>query len=281
MRFATWSRSSVLRLLSLLLALSLTACVAPKRGTVKAQQRAGNYTVNWGKSSPGGRGVVELVNIKLPRPDDITVYLGAPLEQGSWYAGHYQISVGSGGTSFDYLVGRNIYNVSTGIDTSCRGVALHFVADELYVRADTSFNGLALPPPFDIRKLRFSAQAGLGTPMRFERLQPDELQANGDSDVAFQLTPWSTHARVLVAWDPVTMNAPTNFMVRQENQGGPFGTSVTMAPMPLSAWAAAGGPLEAFSTHVIVTTTGGGGPPPAGPPAGAVYQLYLAETVVY
>lgn len=263
---------------ALLAAITFAACSIG--GTLKTDQRAGNYTVNWGKSFPGGRGVVEYVNIKLPRPTDITLYLGQPAQTESWFVPNYVVSVGSGGTTFDYLVGTDIYAVVSGVASSCRGVTLHFVADELYVRGDTSLPGVPLTPA-QLGALRFSAQAGLGRPSSFERMHPEERVANGDAEVVFALTPWSTHARVLVSWDPVTENAITGFSARQENVS-PFGTTVVLDEMPLSHYMAAGGvPLHPSATQIVVTTTGGGGPPPAGPPAGATYQIYLAETLVY
>lgn len=270
-----------MKLWAALLAVSLAGCATPNRGTVRStNQRAGNYTVNWGKSFPGGRGQVEYVNIKLPKPTDITLYLGQPSQQASWFTPNFVVSVGSGGTTFDYLVGTDIYAVVSGVASSCRGVALHFVADELYVRGDTSLPGVPLSAA-ELAALRFSAQAGLGRPSSFERMHPEERVANGDAEVVFALTPWSTHARVLVSWDPVTENVITGFSVRQENVS-PFGTSIVMAEMPLEVYQAAGGvPLHPNATQIVVTTTGGGGPPPAGPPAGATYQIYLAETLVY
>ena len=238
------------------------------------------WQVNWGKSFPSNVGSVEYVNLRLKQPTDITLYLGSPSEQNNFVAGNYVVSVGSGGTTFDYLVGTNIYGIATGIASSVRGVVLHFIADNLYVRGDTTFLTAGLSAS-QIALVRFGGQAGLGRPTKYERLNPLELQANGDASVTFALTSWSTHVRVESSYDPVTQNTIDGFSVMQQYVHPVLGTSDVLGPMPLARYQDQAVPLHPFANQIEITTTGGGGPPPAGPPAGAVYNLYIAETLQY
>jgi hypothetical protein len=240
------------------------------------------WQVNWGKSFPVNSGNVEYVNLRLSKPQDITLYLGNPSEQNNFVAGNYVVSVGSGGTTFDYLVGTNIYGLATGIASSVRGTVLHFIADHLYVRGDTASLLTPFLPADTLALIRFGGQAGLGRPTAYERFHPEERQANGDSEVDFTLTPWSTHVRVMVAFDPATDNAIDGFQVRQTSTVPGLGTTDVVGNMPIALYQQPGGfPLHGSANGIIVTTTGGGGPPPAGPSGGAVYKLYIAETLMY
>lgn len=284
MRSATWSRSGVLKPLSLCVLL-LVGCAAATEGrvTTTTQTRIDNRAppTNWGKNYAANRGMVEYVRLKFPEPRDITLYLGQPNTQMFNYAlpNPYVVSVGSGGTSFDYFVGRP--GVLEG-EQSIRGTVLHFCADELYVRGDTSvFPGA---PASVVNSLRFGAQAGLGTPSEFQRMRAAGKDANGDAVMTFQLTPWATHARL--DWAPASgglgsVNAITNFTVRQTCTN-PAGTTDVTPEMPFSLYMQGKGvALHPFANGLAVTTTGGGGPPPAGPAAGAIYRVFLTETYMY
>lgn len=236
------------------------------------------WQVNWGKSFPVDRGFVEYINIKLDQPRDVTLYLGQPNTQMFGYVNinPFLVSVGAGGTSFNYELGTEF-----SADPSVRGNVLHFVCDELYVRGQT--NGPAVyAPGFDAGSVRFGAQAGLGRPSDFERMQWQGLTANGDSELDFRLTPWSTHARFDYSGFPAGGFNPIDaFTVRQENLG-PGGVTSLTGEMPLSQYLSGKGcALHPWANRLILTTTGGGGPPPAGPPAGATYQFFLTEHFVY
>lgn len=243
--------------------------------------------VNWGKSFPGGSGDVEYVRIELPRPADIILYLGQPNTQMFAFPAvpTYKISVGCGGTSFDYAAGVDEFGNTLGVAPSIRGTVLHFVCDSLYVRGNT--NNVPFATPEEIRALRFGAQAALGRPSEFQRMHIESHQANGDAEIVFTLTPWATHARFDIAaftgggGIAPNANPVDGFTVRQENVS-PLGTTQLTGEIPVSRYLLEGGcPLAPGANQLTLTTFGGGGPAPAGPPAGAVYTMYLSETLVY
>jgi hypothetical protein len=253
------------------------------------QYRVSNrgWQVNWGKSFPGGRGLVEYVNIKLKEPRDITLYLGQPDTQMFQFpaAPNYNISVGSGGTSFNYLVGSDDSGNTVGVASSVRGNVLHFVCSELYVRGDTS--NILFATPEQVAAMRFGAQAGLGRPSNFQRQHAEQRTANGDAEVGFNLTPWSTHVRfdisAFTGGGGVAPNANPidGFTVRFENIS-PLGTTTITGELPIAGFLQPGGvPIPPGANAVTLTTFGGGGPPPGGPPAGATYTMLLTETLVY
>jgi hypothetical protein len=245
------------------------------------------YAVNWGKSFAGGRGQVEYINLKLSRPTDVTLYLGQPDTQMFQFpsAPNFNISVGSGGTSFNYFCGTDDSGNTTGVASTVRGNVLHFVCSELYVRGDTSAVPFATPD--QIAAMRFGAFAALGRPSNFERQHIEARTANGDSEVTFRLTPWSTFVRFditsFTGGGGVAPNAnPVDgFTVRFTNES-PLGITDITGEFPIERFMQPGGcPIPPFANGLVLTTFGGGGPAPAGPPAGATYAMYMTETLVY
>jgi hypothetical protein len=238
---------------------------------VKHTSRERNWIVSWGKSSPPRRGMVEYIALHLPRPHDITLYLGDPASQlyGAPDLNPWQISVGNGGTSFVYNLGSPVSG-----DQSVRGNVLHFVADELIVRGDTQAID---PTPAGLPTPRFAAQAGLGRPCRFERLDWQTLRANGGNAVQHNLAPWSTHARLTVS-DTATGGAPPpEFCVQQMQVLGspPVATAPVMNKQPLSVYAQPY-PLHPWANAIEITFAG-----PSSGGAGKVWESALAQTFVY
>ena len=139
-----------------LVALLLTAA-ACERVPMSAEK------INWGGSvaalelirNVGGGGNVvtkrELVRIKLPRTTDVTVYLNIEpmVSNVSTFAFLAEITWGSQGGS----------SLTEEVQIPVRGVALHYVASELFVRVWTMTTG-PNPDP----NVRISATATLGRP---------------------------------------------------------------------------------------------------------------------
>lgn len=234
---------------------------------------APRYTVNWGKSYPGGRGEVEFVQLQLPKPTDITLYLGQPSTQMFEWPGaaNYRVSVGCGGTSFDYLVGQNEAGSTVGVASSVRGNVLHFVCDRLFVRGNTSD---VVAPAADIPRLRFAGQAGLGRPQSFQRAHQETPTVADNSEVLFVLTPWSTHARINYSSLPVPPGPSTaDWTVRQINRGPAGDTDIT-GEMPYELYRFDEGcPLHPWCNVLALTTTTMG-------PA-ATFTMLLTETLMY
>lgn len=231
--------------------------------------RAQNWMVNWGKSSPPNRGTVEFVALHLDHPRDITLYLGQPATQMFLYPQTFgwNISVGSGGTSFNVVLGTPYVG-----DVSVRGNVLHFVCDELFVRAETGPVDLTLPGSDQVR---FAAQAGLGRPSEFTRMSARTLQANGDAEMGWDLSPWATHARLDVfSTDPASTTSTAGFFVRQQVRTA-GGTAFVTNAQPLAAYASGKGmALHPWANSLVLTTQGGGG-------AAEVFEGCLTETFTY
>lgn len=225
----------------------------------KETTRQTSWILNWGKSSPANRGIVEYISIQLPQPADLVLYLGNPrMMQGYVSINPWLITVGNGGTSFDFNLGNEF-----SADASVRGNVLHFVADQLVVRGQTNMPSV---PADAAASIRFSAQCGVGRPSTSQRMQWQIRQANGDSEIDITLSPWSTHAQLHVSG---AANVVSAFLVRQVNVS-PTGSSDVMPDAPIGPYLEPGGmPLHPWCNQLIVTTTGGGGD---------VYQVATSET---
>lgn len=156
--------------------------------------RGSKYDLNWGKSSPAKRGMVEFVSVRLPRSHDLTLYLGDPYTNVP--VPGYIVTVGNGATSFEIVLG-DVYHM----DMCIRGAVLHVVADQVVVRGDTGEvdpeairrrlrknAGDPIPRMLEHELPRFAAQCGIGRPVSYDRIQGANA---GDS---WKLSPFSTHA---------------------------------------------------------------------------------------
>jgi hypothetical protein len=208
--------------------------------------------------------------VHLEKPSDVTLYLNDPQQMFLFpNVNPWVISVGNGGTSFDYVVGKRP-DGSGGESYSCvRGQVLHFVTDQLIVRSTTDvFGGLVLPAI--VNSQRFMAEAGIGRPTEFQRTQWHTVN-NGAGDPEMEpiaLSPWSTYARL----DPnIEVGAATNYsglFVRQVNHSpAPVGDS-DLNRQPFSNYTVGKGvPLHPWANRLVVETPGGG-----------VYSATITET---
>jgi len=138
------------------------------------------------------RGLVEFVSVRLPRPMDLTLYLGDPQQMfnlvnfNTWV-----VSVGNGGTAWETELG-SITDLNSDY-TSVRGTAMHFVCDELLVRGTTTPDaGWTEAQTATVRRM---AQCGIGRPSTW-RMKSNFQAIGAGTTYVFELAPWCMRAGI-------------------------------------------------------------------------------------
>lgn len=188
---------------------------------------------NWGRSYPvqlTEGPPVELVRLQLPRPTDVTVYLGEPIvTTGSGYPVQvpYTISFGSGGTA----------RTLTALAPVLGGVH-HVVASKVEVRS-VPFSSLAVPPE-KLSQVRISAMAGLGRPTehvrRLFRTVNYNTQVTPGGQRSWVLDPFTTKVRITMSATAGAVADPALVTVTQILSTF-LGETEYFVPEPLAAYA--------------------------------------------